>query len=64
MTEGTVKFFDPNRHFGFITGDEGKEYFVHANAVKEEKDIKEGDRVTFDILEGDRGLKAENVKLA
>ena len=64
MTEGTVKFFDPVRHFGFITGDDDKEYFVHASAVKGGKNITEGDRVTFEIVEGDRGPKAENVKLA
>jgi len=59
--EGTVKFFNRGRGFGFVAGDDGNEYFVHATGLKEGVDIKEGDRVTFDPAEGDRGPKAENV---
>jgi len=59
--EGTVKFFNRGRGFGFVAGDDGNEYFVHATGLKEGVDVKEGDRVTFDPAEGDRGPKAENV---
>jgi CspA family cold shock protein len=61
MVEGTVKFFDETKHFGFINGDDGKSYFVHESALKEGVSIAEGDRVTFDAVAGDKGPKAENV---
>ena len=59
--EGTVKFFNRGRGFGFVAGDDGNEYFIHATGLKEGVEIKEGDKVTFDPAEGDRGPKAENV---
>ena len=62
MVEGTVKFFNETKHFGFIAGDDGKEYFVHSSALKAGTSIKEGDKVSFNSAQGDRGLKAENVE--
>jgi CspA family cold shock protein len=62
MTEGTVKFFNGMRNFGFITGEDGKEYFVHGSAVKEGTALKEGDKVSFKGVQGDRGMKAEGVE--
>ena len=62
MTEGTVKFFNTMRSFGFITGDDGKDYFVHISGIKEGTTLKEGDRVSFKVVEGDRGPKAEQVE--
>ena len=62
--EGTVKFFNNMKRFGFISGDDGKEYFVHESGLKEGVSIQEGDKVTFDVEQGDRGLKAVNVSLA
>jgi len=62
MTEGTVKFFNTNRGFGFIAGDDGNEYFVHATGLKEGSTINEGDRVSFEVVQGDRGPKAEGVE--
>jgi CspA family cold shock protein len=62
MVDGTVKFFNRNKHFGFINGDDGKDYFVHESGLSQGVQINEGDRVTFDIVDGDRGPKAENVK--
>ena len=62
MVEGTVKFFDSMKHFGFIAGDDGKEYFVHSSGLKEGTSILEGDKVSFKVVEGDRGLKAEEVE--
>ena len=61
MVEGTVKFFNAMKHFGFIAGDDGKEYFVHESGLKEGVSITEGDKVSFDVVEGDKGPKAENV---
>ena len=61
MVEGTVKFFNMTKNFGFISGDDGKEYFVHGSGIKDEKNIREGDKVSFDVVDDDRGPKAENV---
>ena len=62
MVEGTVKFFNSMKHFGFIAGDDGQEYFVHASGLKEGTSIAEGDKVSFKPVQGDRGLKAEEVE--
>ena len=62
MVEGTVKFFNSMKHFGFIAGDDGKEYFVHSSGLKEGTSITEGDKVSFKPAQGDRGLKAEEVE--
>ncbi|MFH1403453.1 MAG: cold shock domain-containing protein [Candidatus Altiarchaeota archaeon] len=64
MSEGTVKFFNRNKGFGFINGDDGKDYFVHETGLSQGTSINEGDRVTFDVVQGDKGPKAENVKKA
>ena len=63
MNNGTVKFYDETKGFGFIKDDNSpKEYFVHSSGLKE--NIKDGDQVTFDLEEGKKGLNAVNVKLA
>ena len=62
MVEGTVKFFNSMKHFGFIAGDDGKEYFVHSSGLKAGTSITEGDKVSFKPAQGDRGLKAEEVE--
>ena len=62
--KGTVKFFNEMKGFGFIAGEDGKEYFVHRSGLKEGVMLHENDAVTFDVVEGDRGPKAENVELA
>ena len=62
MQEGTVKFFNTMKHFGFITGDDGNDYFVHSSGVKEGTFLREGDKVKFEVVEGDKGLKAEKVE--
>ncbi len=62
MKNGTVKFFNDSKGFGFIKDSESsKEYFVHSNGLKES--IRENDEVTFDLEEGKKGLNAVNVKL-
>ncbi len=63
MYNGTVKFFNDAKGFGFIKdANSSKEYFVHSNGLKQS--IKENDAVTFDLEEGKKGLNAVNVKLA
>jgi len=62
MAEGTVKFFNTTKGFGFIAGDDGNEYFVHITGLEEGVRLNEGDRVSFDIVEGNRGPKAEKVR--
>ena len=52
-----------SKGFGFIAGEDGKEYFVHKSALGEGVTINEGDDVTFDVVEGDRGPKADKVAL-
>jgi len=58
---GTVKFFNKMKGFGFIAGEDGKEYFVHQTGLAEGITLRENDAVTFDVEEGDRGPKAVNV---
>ncbi|MFX1519393.1 MAG: cold-shock protein [Promethearchaeota archaeon] len=62
MPEGTVKFFNTTKNFGFITGDDGNDYFVHISGIKGGTIIRDGDRVSFKIVQGDRGPKAEQVE--
>ena len=60
--KGTVKFFNEMKGFGFIAGENDKEVFVHQSELEEGVTLHEGDAVTFDVEEGDRGPKAVNVK--
>lgn len=63
---GKVKFFNDMKGFGFITGDDGTDYFVHSSALPEGMRLNEGDTVSFDPAEGDpgKGPKALNVRQA
>ncbi|MEK6937543.1 MAG: cold shock domain-containing protein [Nanoarchaeota archaeon] len=61
--QGTVKFFNRKKGFGFISGEDGKDYFVHFTALAKGTFIRDNDIVSFDTGEGERGLKAENVQL-
>lgn len=62
MSNGTVKFFNSAKGFGFIVPDEGgKDVFVHQNGLAE--DISEGDKVSYDVEDGKKGLNAVNVKV-
>jgi CspA family cold shock protein len=64
MAEGTIKWFNDSKGFGFITPDEGeKDCFVHYSAIQGEgfKSLAEGDRVQFEVGEGPKGPAAENV---
>ncbi|HIE73752.1 MAG TPA: cold-shock protein [Flavobacteriales bacterium] len=63
MSNGTVKFFNNAKGFGFITPDDGgKDVFVHKNGLTDE--INEGDKVNYDVEESPKGLNATNVKVA
>ena len=63
MPEGTVKWFDPRKGYGFILGEEGQDIFVHYANISGEgyRTLNEGDAVTFEVVESDKGLRAENV---
>lgn len=64
MSTGKVKWFNQEKGFGFITNDEdGKDIFVHFSAINAEgfKTLEEGQKVSFEIVEGDRGPQAANI---
>lgn len=62
MKEGTVKFFDTTKGFGFITSvDNGEEIFVHNSGLVD--DIREGDKVQYETEQGRKGLNAVNVQV-
>lgn len=65
MATGTVKFFNSQKGFGFITQDGGKDIFVHFSAIQTEgyKKLAEGDKVTFDVEQGAKGDQAANVTI-
>ncbi|MDI6742366.1 MAG: cold-shock protein [Smithella sp.] len=64
MPEGKVKWFNANKGFGFIQQDDGGDVFVHFSAIQSAgfKTLSEGQRVSFDLQQGKKGLEAENVK--
>ncbi|AOR27333.1 cold-shock protein [Flavobacteriaceae bacterium] len=62
MKNGTVKFFNASKGFGFITEDDSNtEYFVHVTGIIDE--INEGDKVEFELKEGRKGMNAVNVRI-
>lgn len=64
MEQGTVKWFNKTKGYGFIARTNGADVFVHFKAIVGEgfKELKEGDKVEFDIEQGPKGLQAANVK--
>jgi CspA family cold shock protein len=63
MAEGKVKWFNPRKGYGFIGTADGRDVFVHYSSIAADgfKTLDEGDTVTFDIVEGEKGLRATNV---
>ncbi len=63
MKTGTVKWFDSAKGFGFISGEDGKDVFVHFTAISSNgfKTLEEGQKVSYEVVEGNRGPQAANV---
>ncbi len=63
MANGTVKWFNDSKGFGFLEQESGDDVFVHFSAINGDgfKSLAEGDRVTFDLVKGPKGLQAANV---
>lgn len=63
MLNGTVKWFNNEKGYGFITSDEGNDVFVHFSQIKKEgyKTLAEGEAVTFEVVDGQKGPQAANV---
>ncbi|MHC1719278.1 MAG: cold shock domain-containing protein [Clostridiaceae bacterium] len=62
---GTVKWFNAEKGFGFITGEDGKDVFSHFSQIKGNgyKSLEEGQDVSFDVVKGPKGLQAENINV-
>ncbi|MDW7668087.1 MAG: cold shock domain-containing protein [Eubacteriales bacterium] len=60
---GTVKWFDAKKGFGFITGEDGQDVFVHYSKINKSnfKTLEEGEKVTYNVVEGPKGPQAEEV---
>ncbi|GEA94672.1 cold-shock protein [Weissella viridescens] len=63
MEQGTVKWFNADKGFGFIARDNGDDVFVHFSAIQGDgfKSLDEGQKVEFNVVDGDRGLQAADV---
>ncbi|HKN18629.1 MAG TPA: cold-shock protein [Dissulfurispiraceae bacterium] len=63
MAQGTVKWFNESKGFGFVTSEDGSDVFVHYSSIQGDgfKTLAEGDRVSFDVEKGPKGPKAINV---
>jgi CspA family cold shock protein len=64
MAKGTVKWFNESKGYGFITQEDGPDVFAHYSAIESQQGFKtlaEGNSVSFDVVEGDKGPKASNI---
>lgn len=64
MKNGTVKWFDNSKGFGFITGEDGVDVFAHFSQIQKEgfKSLEEGEAVTFEVGQGQKGPQAQNIQ--
>jgi CspA family cold shock protein len=64
VATGTVKWFNPDKGFGFITQDDGPDVFVHFSAIAGEgyRNLEENQKVEFDVTQGEKGPQAANVR--
>lgn len=63
--EGVVRWFNNAKGYGFLGRDGGEDVFVHYTAIQKDgyKGLKEGDKVGYDVIQGDKGLQADNVRV-
>ncbi|HBY21077.1 MAG: cold-shock protein [Clostridiales bacterium GWE2_32_10] len=66
MSTGIVKWFDAQKGYGFLATDDGNDVFIHYTAIQTEgfKTLEEGQRVTFELTNGPKGMQAANVRIA
>jgi cold shock protein len=60
--EGTVKWYNPRKGYGFISGEDGKDVFVHRSSIPEGTYLNEGDKVDYQLEDSERGPQATNIK--
>ena len=63
MQNGTVKFFNKSKRYGFVKGDDGEDYFFHESGLSEGIYVQDNDKVEFIVIDGDRGKKAVEISI-
>ena len=63
MQTGKVKFYNREKRYGFITGDDGVDYFFHQSMLTDDVQVRDEDKVEFKVVDGDRGKQASDVSL-
>jgi CspA family cold shock protein len=63
MQNGTVKFFNKSKKYGFVKGDDGEDYFFHESGLSEGIYVQDNDKVEFKVVDGDRGKKAVEISI-
>ena len=63
MQQGKVKFFNRSKRYGFVTSNDGVDYFFHESGLSEGIYVQDGDKVEFEVVDGDRGKKAIKISI-